>query len=155
MKPFSALTGKEKAIEALRWLCVPVAAVAAAAIVIFLAGLAMPTAYAQPPGSPPPPAPVIPRVVTFRVFSVIVALAFILAGAKTAPRGRLIVALVLASLWIAHAFLYRIYVHLPGTPHYLDFALALAAAAGATALIYYAEKSKRQATITTPSGTGA
>ena len=153
MKPFSALTGKEKALELLRWLCVPIAAVLAVAILIFIARLAMPPTYVQPPGSPPPPAPIIPRVVTFRAFSVIAALAFVVAGAKTAPRFRLIVALVLASLWIAHAFLYRVYVHLPGTPHYLDFALAIAAAGGGAALIYYAEKSKRQASITTLSGT--
>lgn len=150
MKPFSALTGQEKTLEALRWLCVPIAAAAALAVVIFIAGLAMPPMYVQPPGTPPPPAPVIPRVVTFRAFSVIAALAFVLAGAKTAPRFRLVVALVLAGLWIAHAFLYRIVVHLPGTPHYLDFALAIAAAGGAAALIYYAEKSNRQATINMP-----
>ena len=153
MKPFSALTGKEKAFELLRWLCVPIAAAAALAIVIFIARLAMPPMYIQPPGSPPPPAPVIPRVVTYRAFSAIAALAFVLAGAKTAPRLRLVVALVLAGLWIAYAFLSRVVVHLPGTPHYLDFALAIAAAGGGAALIYCAEKSKRQATITAPSGT--
>ena len=100
MKPFAALTGKEKAFELLRWLCVPIAAAAALAIVIFIAGLAMPPMYVQPPGSPPPPAPVVPRVVTFRAFSVIAALAFVIAGATTAPRFRPIVAHVLAGLWI-------------------------------------------------------
>jgi len=141
MKPFAALAANEKAVEIVRWLCVPVAAGAALYAVIFLAGLAMPRAMVRPPGAPPPPTPAIPRIVTFRAFSILAGLAFVVAGAKTAPRRRVVAALVLAALWIGYAFLYRIYVHLGrGTPHYFDFALAIAAAGGAAALIYYAEK---------------
>jgi peptidoglycan/LPS O-acetylase OafA/YrhL len=109
--------------------------------VIFLAGLAMPRAMVQPPGAPPPPAPAIPQIVTFRTFRFIAGTAFVLAGARTAPRRRVIVAAVLAALWIGYAFLYTIYVHLGrGTPHYFDFALAIAAAGGAAVLIYYVDK---------------
>jgi hypothetical protein len=70
--------------------------------------------------------------------------ATILAGSWTAPRQRVLVASVLAIFWIGHAILYRIVVHIGrGTPHYLDFALAVLVAGGTVALIYFAEKSKR------------
>jgi hypothetical protein len=141
VKPFSVLTAQKKAIEVLRWLSVPIAVAAAFAVLILIGQIAMPPQYAQPPGAPPPPAPAIPRVVTFRVLSVLMGVALVLAGAKTAPRHRLIVAAVIAAMWIGHAFLYRIVVHLgQGTPHYLDFALALASAAAAVALVYFTER---------------
>src|SRR5688500_10018879 len=147
MQPFSALSANEKFIEVVRWLCVPVAVAATFAVLILVGQIAMPTQYVRPPGAPPPAAPVIPRVVTFRVLSVLMGLALILAGAKTAPRHRLTVAFVMAAIWLTHAFFYRILVHLgQGTPHYFDFGLAIAAAASAIALIYYTERS--QATTT-------
>jgi hypothetical protein len=151
MKPFAALSAREKTIEVVRWLCVPVAIGATFAVVILLGQIAMPPQYAQPRGAPPPPAPVIPRVVTFRVLSVLMGMALVLAGAKTAPRHRLIVASVVGAMWLGHAFLYRIVVHLgQGTPHYFDFALAVAASAAAVALIYYSEKSTLISQFPTP-----
>lgn len=144
MKPFSTLTSQEKAGEILRWLLVPVAVAAVFAALVYVGKVAMPAALAQLPGAPSPPATVIPRVIVYRALALVMIVATILAGSWTTPRHRVVVASVLAAFWIGHAILYRIVVHIGrGTPHYLDFALALLAAGGAVALIYFAEKSNR------------
>ena len=141
MKPLAALSAQEKFVEVVRWLCVPVAIAATFAVLILVGQIAMPPQYVQPPGAPPPPAPAIPRVVTFRVLSVLMGVGLVLAGAKTAPRYRLIVATAIAAIWVGHAFLYRIFVHLgQGTPHYFDFSLAVASAGAAVGLIYVTER---------------
>ncbi len=147
MKLFSALTNQEKAGEILRWLLVPVALAATFTVLVYVGKVAMPAAMAQPPGAPPPPAAVIPRVIVYRALALVMIVATILAGSWTAPRYRVVVATILAIFWIGHAILYRIVVHIgQGTPHFLDFALALLAAGGSVALIYFAEKSKRAVT---------
>jgi hypothetical protein len=148
MKSFSTLTGQEKSLELFRWFLVPVALAATFAVLVYIGKVAMPAAMAQPPGAPPPPAAMIPRVVVYRALALVMIVATILAGSWTAPRYRVEVATTLAAIWIGHAVLYRIVVHLGrGTPHYLDFALAVLAAAGAVAVIYFAEKSKRTAAV--------
>jgi hypothetical protein len=50
------------------------------------------------------------------------------------------VAEVLSGLLIARSFLYHIYIHLPGTPHYVDFGLTIAACAGSAVLVYLGER---------------
>jgi hypothetical protein len=143
MKPFAALSARDKAIEVVRWLCVPVAAALAVSLFIFIGSLAIPRVYAQLPGSPVAP-PGILRVVTIRTFSALMAASFVLAGAKMAPRYRAIVASVLAAMWIGLSFMSHIVIHLgQGTPLYFDFALAIAAVAAAIALIHYTEKPRR------------
>ena len=140
MKPFSELTGRQRAVEILRWLAVPVVAVLTMFVLQTLARLAIPPVYAQLPGTPPPTAPIIPPIVTYRALSILLAVAFVAAGALTAPRRRLLAATVLAALWIVYAFLIHVLVHLGrGPPHYLDFALAATAAGGGIALIYWLE----------------
>jgi hypothetical protein len=147
MKPFSALTNREKAGEILRWLLVPVALAATVAVLVYVGKVAVPAALAQPPDAPPPRAAMIPRVVVYRALALVMIAATILAGSWTAPRYRVEVATTLATFWIGHAIFYRIVVHIGrGTPHYFDFALAILAAGGAVAVIYFAEKSKRAAT---------
>jgi hypothetical protein len=144
MKPFSALSNQEKAGELFRWLLVPVALAATFAVIVYVGKVAMPAAMAQPPGAPPPPAAMIPRVVVYRALALVMIVATILAGSWTAPRYRVELAITLAAIWIGHAVLYRIVVHLGrGMPHYLDFVLAVLAAAGSVGVIYFAEKSKR------------
>jgi hypothetical protein len=147
MKPFAELTGQQKALELVRWLCVPAAAVLAVIVLSLLARLAIPPVYAQPPGAPPAPTNFGARRLVFRAFSVLMGASFVAAGAMTAPRRRLPTALVLATLWIGYSFLSHIAVHLGrGTPHYLDFALAAAAAAAAAGalFIWHFERSARQ-----------
>lgn len=140
MKPFSELTSQEKAAELLRWVLVPVAAVVAVYVLLLIARVALPPAMARLPGTPPPPVSDFQRIAP-RVFGVLMAALFVLAGAKVAPRWRLVTALVLAGLWIGFSFSIHIYVHLGrGRPNYLDFALAVVAASLATTLIGYAEQ---------------
>jgi hypothetical protein len=146
MKPFSALSSQEKAGELFRWLLVPVALAATFAVLVYVGKVAMPAAMAQPPGTPPPPAAVIPRVIVYRALALVMIVATILAAGWTAPRYRVEVATTLAAIWIGHAVLYRIVVHLGrGTPHYFDFVLGVLAAVGAVAAIYFVEKSTHAA----------
>lgn len=144
MKPFLALSNQEKAGELFRWLLVPVVLAATFALLVYVGKVAMPAAMAQPPGTPPPPSALIPRVVVYRALALVMIVATTLVGSWTAPRFRVEVGITLAAIWIGHAILYRIIVHIGrGTPHYVDFVLAVLAAAGAVAVIYFTEKSKR------------
>jgi len=143
MKSFSELTGQEKAIELLRWLLVPVASVGVVFVLILIARIAMPPAMARLPGTAPPPVSDFQRWVMPGIFNVLISAGLVFAGAKVAPRGRLVTALVLAALWIGYSFLIHIYVHLGrGTPSYLHFALSVTATLLAAALIGYAERSR-------------
>jgi hypothetical protein len=140
MKPFAQLSGQEKGGELLRWLVVPVAAVVAVYVLLLISRVAMPPAMARLPGTPAPPVTDFQRIAP-RIFGVLMAALFVLAGAKVAPRWRLMTALVLAGLWIGFSFSIHIFVHLGrGTPNYLDFALAVFAASLAAGLIGYAEQ---------------
>jgi hypothetical protein len=139
MKPFSQLSGQEKANEVLRWLLVPVASVAAVIVLILLARIVIPPAMARLPGEPPSVVSDFQRWVP-RIFNGLLSGAFVFAGAKMAPRGRLATALVLATLWIGYSFLIHVFVHLGrGKPNYLDFAVAAVAALLAVALVGYSE----------------
>lgn len=139
MKSFAEQSAQEKAIELLRWLLVPVAAVVAVFVVLLIARMAIPPAMARLPGTPPPPVTDFQRIAP-RIFGVLIGALFVLAGAKMAPRFRLVTALVLAGLWIGYSFLIHVYVHLGrGTPHYVHFGLAVVAVLLAAALIGYAE----------------
>jgi hypothetical protein len=76
-----------------------------------------------------------------RIINGLVSVAFVFAGAKVAPRGQLATALVLAALWIVYSLLIHVVVHLgQGKSHYLDFAIAAAAALLAVALVRYSER---------------
>jgi len=143
MKSFSELTGKEKAVELLRWILVPPAAGLAVFALQFVARFVWPPAYAQLPGTAAMPVSDFHRFILPRIFGMLMAAAFVIAGAKMAPRSRLVAAIALAILWTGYCFMNHVLVHLGrGTPHYLDFALAIAAAAGGVAYIFYSEKSK-------------
>ena len=143
MKSFSELTGKEKSIELLRWICVPAAAVLGVLAVHLIARFVMPPALAQPPGSAAMPAPDFYRIYLLWIFRILMVAGFVIAGAKTAPRGRLATAIVLAGLWILSALSSHVLVHLSrGKPHYTHFVVEAVAAAGAAVAIGYSEKSK-------------
>ena len=143
MKPLTELTGKETSIELLRWILVPAAAVFVVFALRQLAGLLMPPALAQPPGISPATLSDLQRFVLPRLLGCLMAAAFVVVGAKTAPRWRHTTALVLAGLWIAYSLMDHVLVHLGrGIPHYTDFVLAIVSAAGAAAYIWYSEKSR-------------
>jgi hypothetical protein len=104
---------------------------------------------AQPPGSLPPPVSEFRRIVPL-VFNGLMSLSLVLAGAWTAPRGRVPTALVLAALWIGYAFLIHVGVHLGrGRPNWLHFALSVAAALAAVALVHHGQRA-RQAKLDVP-----
>lgn len=140
MKPFAELSAQEWAVQLLRWLLVPVAAVVAVYVLLLISRVALPPAMARLPGTLPPPMSDFQRFAP-RIFGVLMAALFVLAGAKMAPHFRLVTPLVLAGLWIGYSFLIHVFVHLGrGTPHWLHFAIATGGALSAVALIGYAER---------------
>lgn len=142
MERFAELSTQERAVEVVRWLLVPVAAVAAVIVLLLVSRVAMPPAMARLPGTLPPPLSDFQRIAP-RVIGVLMGGLFVLAGAKMAPRWRLATALVLAGLWISYSFLIHIYVHLGrGAMNYWHFALAVVAALLAVALVSYAERAR-------------
>ena len=140
MKQFSELSAAQKAIEIVRWLCVLPTAVFTFRLPYLFFSLIIPPAMTQPPGMPkPPPPPDWQRMLIPWLIALLTAPGFVLIGSLVAPRHRRYVAVVLALLVTLYAFLYHIYIHLPGTPHYTYFAAAVLAAAGSAALIFYFE----------------
>ena len=105
MKSFSELTGKEKSIERLRWICVPAAAVLGVLGLRIIAGFVMPPVLAQLSGSAAMPASDFRRFFLHSLSGILTAAVFVIAGAKTAPRGRLATASVLAGLWSVAALM--------------------------------------------------
>lgn len=143
MKSFSELTRKEKGTELLRWLCVPAAAVLGVLALRIIAGFVMRPALAQLSGSAAMPASDFRRFVLHSASGILTAAVFVIAGAKTAPRGRLATASVLAGLWSLAALSSHVLVHLSqGTPHYTHFVVEAVGAAGAAVAICYSEKPK-------------
>ena len=137
MKRFSELTGQEKALELLRWLCVPLVAALGVVAVGMFAGAVISPILAQLPGTLATPPSDFQRFVLHRMFGVLMGLAFVIGGALTAPRGHTITAVVLAALWILYAFLMHVAVHWGrGKTQYIDFALAVIATGAATWIIY-------------------
>jgi hypothetical protein len=144
MKSFAELTGKAKAIELARWICVPAAAVLGSVVPRIIAGFVMPRAMAMPPGVSRSLDSDFRRFILSRIFEVLVAVAFVVAGAIVAPRWRHAVAIVLAALWILYSFGAHVWVHIGrGIPNYSDFAVTAVAATCGAAYIFYREKSKK------------
>jgi len=144
MKPFSDLTGKEKSIEVLRWICVPVAALVGAMAVPMVLRLLIPPPMAQLPGTPPTPGADVQRYVLPWIAPIVMSLPMVIAGAKTAPRWRLATAIVLAVLWALYAIQYYLVVHwVNGSGgHNAHFAVAIASGAAGVAYVYFSEKAR-------------
>lgn len=138
MKPFSQLSIAGKTLEIFRWICALPAAWCASLIPFVVFALVTPPAMAQPGGfRPAPPPSEFRRFVAPWLVALLTAPLFVLIGSLVAPRYRRTTAALLALLWTAYAFLSHIYVHLPGTPHYLHFIAAVLFAAAAAAIIFY------------------
>ncbi len=143
MKSVTELTLKEKNIELLRWLCVPTAAVLGVLALHIVAGFVMRPALSQLSGSAAMPASDFRRFSLHSLSGILAAAVFVIAGAKTAPRGRLATAIVLAVLWSLSALTSHVLVHLSqGTPHYMHFLVEAVGAAGSVLAIGYSEKTK-------------
>ena len=141
MKRFAELSAGQKAIEIVRWLCVLPVAIFTSRLPYLLFWLLMPTPMAQPPGTPPPPPPpYLQRLLLSLIAAVLISMGFVLVGSLVAPRHRRHVALVPALLITLYAFLYHILIHLPGTPHYTNFAVATLAAIASARLVYWLDR---------------
>lgn len=142
MKSFPELTGKEKSTELLRWICVPAAAILGVFALRLIVVFVMPRAAAQLPGSVAMPTSDFRRFFLHSVSGILTAAVFVIAGAKTAPRGRLATAIVLAGLWSQSALMSHVLMQPSrGIRNYTDFVVEAVAAASAVVAIYYSEKS--------------
>jgi hypothetical protein len=112
MKPFSELTGRGRLIEVLRWICVLPAAVlgviAAEFVVVVVVKIARNGGWDILDDS------LIAKFLTLLLFYVLPKSAFVMAGAKTAPRHQSATAIVLTLL----GFLFSLMTHVI-SQHYL------------------------------------
>lgn len=145
MKSFSELSGKAKAVELLRWALVPCVAVLAGYVIPrIIANFLMPPPLAQPPGTPRVPPSDFQRIYLAWIAPILMGVAFVIAGAKTAPRRRSATAIVLAGLWMLYSFRWELLVHpVRDIRHYARFLVAMLAAASGVASIACSEKTNR------------
>ena len=141
MKRFAELSSREKAIEVLRWVLVPVIVVGFNLFLVLIWRTIIPPALAQPPGTAATPPSDFQRYILPRVVGLLMAFGIVFFSARIAPRYRLGVAIVLAGVWLVYGFFRFVVVHLgQGTPQYIDLLVAIAGAAAAIALVYYTER---------------
>lgn len=149
MKSFSERTGKEKNTELLRWVCVPAAAVLGVLAPRIIAGFVMQPVLDLLSGSALSAASDFLRFALHYLTGILTAAVFVIAGAKTAPRGRLATAIVLAGFWCLYALGSHVLVQTSrGVRNYTDFVVEVVAAAGAAVVVGYSEESRgrRQST---------
>jgi hypothetical protein len=116
-------------VAALRWLAVLPASILTTVTLIALTRMITPRRMAQLPGTPIAPATVVERYLLPLLVMTLMSLAFVIVGARVAPRRRPQTATVLAILWTVYAFLLHVFVHLGrGRPHWLLFSVAVLAA---------------------------
>jgi hypothetical protein len=120
---------------ALRWLAVLPASILSTAALIALTKVVTHRRMAQLPGTPVASPTIIERYLLPLTFLTLMGLAFVIVGAKIAPRRRPQTAAVLSVLWTAYAFLLYVFIHINrGRPHWLFFLVA--AAAGIAGVVY-------------------
>jgi hypothetical protein len=136
MKPFFALTAKEKGIELLRWVCVLPAAILGDYVGYIIGGTVGRLAQIVGLVHPPSDDSGINRTLRYLIWMFPEGVASVIAAAKTAPRYRLATASVAAVLWI----LLIDTIHRFGGPTLV--ATGVAGICG-TAYIFYTESSKR------------
>jgi hypothetical protein len=132
MKPFAELSRGARGIELLRWILVLPAAVAPRLAIGGIVSILIRPLLAAPVGSPPASSSAY-RDFVVRACYMLTSAAFVLAGAKMAPRFRVATAIGLAFGLSVYSFLSHVLVHLGrGTPHYIHFGLEAAACAATT-----------------------
>gem|GEM_PF-2559040 len=143
MIPFAELTSKEKAIEILRWIAVLPAAILGGAAAHILAivfnspgctrGMVNPGVY------------VWDRFFVVLMSNVAMGAATVIAGAKTAPRFRQAIGIVLAVMWVFYSgMVFTILLYRP--THFWDYmAVVVGAIAAAGGAIYiHTEESRKR-----------
>jgi hypothetical protein len=145
MRTFADLSAKEKSIEVVRWLCVVPAAWLAGMIPRYVEMLVRPPALAQLPGTPRPPVSDLQRIYLPHMMAMVMAAAFVIVGAKIAPRWRLRVASVLAALWLVFSYMLHVWPHTSLELRYLTrFIVSTVAALAAVVYIWYSASRKRR-----------
>jgi hypothetical protein len=144
MRPFAELSAKEKGIEVVRWVCVLPAAWLAGMAPRYIEMLVRPPAMAQLPGTPRPVESDFQRFYLPHMMGLVMAAAFVIVGAKVAPRWRRPVAAVLAVLWMIFTYLIHVGPHASYELRYLSqFIVATVAGLGAAAYIWFSESRQR------------
>ena len=150
MPAFRELTASEKAIEVVRWLGVlPVAAVAGvAAHILAIIG----NSPGCTRGLINPEESTLDRLFVVLVSNVAMGAATVIAGAKTAPRYRHVVAIALAVVWIFFSgMVFTVLLQRP--PQFWDYMAVVVgaiAAVGGAAYIYSEESRGRQQSAKQP-----
>ena len=143
MRSFAELSAREKCLEVVRWVCVAPASMLAGMAPRFVASFFMPPALAQLPGTPPVRVSDFQRYYLPHMIGFVMAAAFVIVGARMAPRWRVPVAVVLAVVWVLYSFSVHILPHWGHDPrHYRYVYVAALSAAAAAANIWYSEKHK-------------
>ena len=144
MKPISDLSPREKAVELLRWLLVLPSAMLAGLILRLIATALTPPVTAQLPRAPSEISG-FRRFVLPHLLGALVAAAFVVAGAKLAPRRRSATAIVLALVWTLSTFAIHVLGHHgAGRPHLKPIAVAMVATACGAAFVWYSERSRAE-----------
>jgi hypothetical protein len=144
MRSFAELSAREKSIELVRWVLVVPAACVAGMALVFLERFIRPPMMVQPPGTPRPPVSDFQRVYLPHLLGIVMAAAFVIVGAKIAPRWRLPVAGILAAVWMVFSYLIHVGPHASFELRYLtQFFVATVGAIGAVVYVWWSEGHKR------------
>jgi hypothetical protein len=144
MQSFTELSAREKSIDVLRWLLVVPAAWLAGMAPRFIERLMRPPVMAQLPGTPRLPVSDFQRIYLPHLLGIVMAAAFIIVGAKVAPRWRVPVAGILATAWIVFSYLHHVRPHASFELRYLTYFLAATVGAlAATIYVWWSERDKR------------
>jgi hypothetical protein len=140
MRPYSGLTGREKAIELLRWICVLPAAMLGSFATYYIGGLVGRLAQY---GWGTPVESTLVYYLLLLLFYIPKEAAFVIAGAKTAPRSRLATTTVLAVARLVMSLIVHVLKQPnPGVVNYTHFTAESAGVAFGIAYIFYSEKMK-------------
>lgn len=143
MRSFTELSAREKCIDVVRWLLVVPAAWLAGMAPRFIYMLVRPPAMVQLPGTPRPPVSDFQRIYLPHLLGIVMAAAFIVVGAKVAPRWRVPVAGILAAAWIVFAYLIHVRPHGSFELRYLTYFMAATVGAlAATIYVWWSERDK-------------
>jgi hypothetical protein len=111
MRLFAELSATGKSIEVVRWFLAVPAAWLAGITPRFIYWLVTPPMMAQPPGTPRPPVSAFQRIYLPHLLAIVTAAAFVIVGAKVAPRWRVPAAGILAAAWTVFSYLHHVMPH--------------------------------------------
>jgi hypothetical protein len=113
---------------------------------VFLERLIRPPVVAQVPGTPGPTVSDF-QIYLHHLLGVVMAVAFVIVGAKVAPRWRVRVAGTLAVMWMAFSYVMHVGPHASFELRYLThFIVAVVGAIGAATYVWWSETDRRVVT---------